>query len=176
MRRTTLILLALCFLSAPAALADNPSPAQVAASAFVQKFYDWYTPVAHQHGKTPSWVVALDKQGAAFDPGLVRALRADGAAQKKVSGDIVGLDFDPFLSSQDPKDKYTVGEATEHDGVYVISVYGVRSGRQNYKPDLVVEVKASKDSFVFTNFRYGADGDLVGTLKTLKDQRAKTKQ
>lgn len=142
----------------------------------MQSFYDWYTPMAHKHSKTPSWILALDKRGADFDPGLSRALREDAEAQRAVSDDIVGLDFDPFLNAQDLGDKYAVGTATEKDGVFLVSVHGVQKGKKAAKPDVVAELKASKGSFVFTNFRYGADGDLVAILKQLADERAHPSQ
>ena len=174
MRRSTLILLALCFLSAPAALADNPSPAQVAASAFVQKFYDWYVPIAlNRNLKEDSSNVAIAKRGALFDPPLLKALKEDVEAARKTPDDIVGLDFDPFLASQDPDDKYVVGEVSEKDGHYLVNVYGIRKGKKREaKPNVVAEVKPAKNSFVFTNFLYGDDGDLVAVLKQLADDRA----
>ena len=165
------MMLALYVLSSSAVFAAGPSPSQSAASDFVQRFYDWYTPLAHKSGQSPSWIVALSTHGAEFDPRLSRALRKDAEAQQRVPDDIVGLDFDPFLSSQDPKDKYAAGDPTENNGVYLVSVYGVRNGKRAAKPDVVAELKPAKGSFLFTNFRYGTDGDLVGTLKLLREQR-----
>ena len=176
MRRAIVILLAVCFLGSSAVFADDLSPQQTAASQFAQRFYDWYTPLAHKHSNTPSWIVALGKRGADFDPGLSRALKEDAEAQRKVSDDIVGLDFDPFLNSQDMDDKYTVGNVTEKDGVFLVSVYGVRKGKRAAKPDVAVELKASKGSFVFTNFRYDSNENLVATLKLLKEQRTQAPQ
>ena len=142
----------------------------------MQQFYDWYTPLARKHSNTPTWLVAVTKQSAQFEPGLVRALKADADAQKKVSDDIVGLDFDPFLGGQDPQDKYTVGDVAENNGVFLVSVYGERNGKRTQKPDVVAVLKASKGSFQFTNFRFGGNDDLLGALKLLKDQRAKSPQ
>src|SRR6266700_2483509 len=87
---------------------------------------------------------------------LLGSFKEDAEAQRKVSDDIVGLDFDPFLNSQDPDDKYTVGDVTESAGVFLVSVYGSRKGKREAKASAVAELKPAKDSFVFTNFRYGA--------------------
>jgi hypothetical protein len=174
MRRAQFLLFTLCLLGSSPVFADDPSRSP--ASEFVQRFYDWYTPLAHKSSKSPSWIVALNKHGADFDPGLSRALKSDAEAQRLVTDDIVGLDFDPFLNSQDPSDKYTVGNVTETDGVFVVSVYGVRHGHRAAKPGVVAELKASNGSFLFTNFRYGADGDLVGILKLLREQRTSAPQ
>ena len=174
MKRTALILFALSLLSASTVWADEA--AQKRASDFVQKFYDWYVPIAHKEGDDPSSDRAIAKRGAVFDPPLLRALMDDAEAQRKSSDDIVGLDFDPFLNAQDFDDKYVVGGVTEKDGVYLVSVYGVRNGKRAAKPDVVAELKAAKGSFQFTNFRYGPDGDLLGILKLLSDQRAHAPQ
>ena len=173
MKRTALILFALSLLSASTVWADEA--AQKRASDFVQKFYDWYVPIAHKSGDDPSSDRAIAKHGAVFDPPLLRALKIDAEAQSK-SPDIVGLDFDPFLNAQDFDDKYVVGNVTENGGVYLVSVYGVRNGKRHAKPDVVAELKPVKGSFQFTNFRYGADGDLLGILKSLADDRAHAPQ
>jgi hypothetical protein len=174
MRRVAFVLLALCLLSAPAARADEAGQKQ--ASKFVQTFYDWYVPIALKPGKVPASDVAIAKRGSVFDAPLLKALKADSEAARNSPGDIVGLDFDPFLSAQDPDDKYVLGGVTETDGVYRVDIYGVRKGKREAKPSVVAEVKPAKNSFVFTNFLYGADGDLVAILKQLADDRANPSQ
>jgi hypothetical protein len=170
MKRAALILLALSFLGVSAAWADEAG--QKRASAFAQKFYDWYGPIALKTTKEPSSDLAIARRGALFDLPLLRALKADAEASRKSSGDIVGLDFDPFLYTQDIEDKYVVGAVTETDGLYRVDVYPVRKGKREKKPSVVAELKPVKDSFVFTNFLYGDEGDLIAVLKQLADDRA----
>ena len=174
MKRAAFILIALSFLSASAAWADEAGQKQ--AVAFVKKFYDWYVPIALKPLKEDSSNVAIAKRGALFDPPLLKALKADAEAQAKTPDDLVGLDFDPFLAAQDPDDKYIVGGVTEKDGLYLVDVYGVRTGKRGAKPSVVAALKPTKDTFVFTNFLYGADGDLVAVLKQLADDRANPSQ
>jgi hypothetical protein len=174
MRRAIVILLGLLLLSASAAWADEAG--QKRAAVFAQKFYDWYVPIALKPGKGDASDVAIAKRGALFDPPLLKALKEDSEAQAKTPDDIVGLDFDPFLNSQDPDDKYVVGAVTESGGLYLVDVYGLRKGKREKKTSVVAELKPVKDSFVFTNFRYGTDGDLVGVLKQLADDRANPSQ
>ncbi len=174
MKRTALILLALALLSAPAAWADEAG--QKRAVDFAKKFYTWYVPIALKPLKEPSSNVAIAKRGSLFDPPLLKALKEDAEASQKSSGDIVGLDFDPFLYAQDLSDKYVVGGATEEGGLYLVDVYGVSKGKRDAKPSVVAELKPAKDSFVFSNFRYGTDGDLVQMLKELADERAHPSQ
>lgn len=174
MKRTIVILLGLVLLGASAAWADPAGQKQ--AAQFVQKFYDWYVPIAFKTTKEPSSNVAIAQRGSLFDPPLLKALKADAEASRKSEGDIVGLDFDPFLYAQDPDHKYVAGEVSESGGLYLVSVYSVRKGKRAAKPDLVAEVRPAKDSFVFSNFLYGTDGDLIAILKQLADDRANPSQ
>jgi hypothetical protein len=171
MKRVTIILLGFLLLSASAAWADPAG--QKRASAFAQKFYDWYGPIALKTTKEPSSNLAIARRGALFDPPLLGALKADAEALRKSSGDIVGLDFDPFLYTQDIEDKYVVGAVTESAGLYRVDVYPVQKGKREKKPSVVAELKPVKDTFVFTNFLYGDEGDLLAVLKQLADDRAK---
>jgi hypothetical protein len=174
MRRAAVILLGLLLLSSSAAWADEAG--QKRAADFIQKFYTWYVPIALKTVKEPSSNVAIAKRGSLFDPPLLKALKEDAEASQKSSGDIVGLDFDPFLYAQDIDHKYVAGEVSESGGLYLVNVYSVRKGKRAAKPDVVAELKPAKDSFVFSNFRYGTDGDLVQMLKDLADDRAHPSQ
>ena len=168
--KRAIVLLGLFLLSAPAAWADPAGQKQ--AVAFVQKFYDWYVPIMLKPLKEPSSNVAIAKRGSLFDPPLLKALKEDAEAARNSPGDIVGLDFDPFVNAQDPDHKYVAGEVSESGGLYLVNVYSVRKGKRVAKPDVVAELKPANDSFVFSNFRYGTDGDLVQMLKQLADDRA----
>ena len=170
MKRTALVLVALALLGAPAAWADEAG--QKRAADFVKKFYSWYVPIVLKPGKGDASDVAIAKRGALFDPPLLKALKEDSEAQAKTPDDIVGLDFDPFLNSQDPDDKYVVAGVTESGGLYRVDVYGLRKGKREKEVSVTAEVKPVKDTFVFTNFLYGTDGDLVAVLKSLADDRA----
>jgi hypothetical protein len=174
MRRATIILLGLILLGASGASADEAGQKQ--ALAFAQKFYDWYVPLANKPLKVPSSDVAIAKRPSLFDPPLLTALKADAEASRNSPGDIVGLDWDPFLYAQDPDHKYVAGDVAESGGLYHVSIYGVRKGKREATPSVVAELKPAKDSFVFTNFLYGTDGDLLGMLKQLADDRAHPSQ
>src|SRR5438552_6849099 len=162
MKRVTIILLGFLLLSVSPGWADPAGQKQ--ATDFVRKFYDWYVPIALKPLKEDSSNVAIARRGALFDPPMLKALKADVEAARNSPGDIVGLDFDPFLNAQDPDDKYVVGGVTETDGLYRVDIYGIRKGKKREaKPNVIAEVKPAKNSFVFTNFLYGTDGDLVGS-------------
>ena len=175
MRRATLILSGLLLLlGSSIAWADEAG--QRRAADFVQKFYAWYVPIALKPLKEASSNVAIAKRGSLFDPPLLKALKEDAEAARNSPGDIVGLDFDPFLNAQDPSRKYVAGEVSESGGLYLVNVYAVSKGKRETKPSVVAEVKPANGSFVFANFGYGTDGDLVGILKGLADDRAHPSQ
>jgi hypothetical protein len=174
MRRAVIIFLGLLLLGSSVAWADEAGQKQ--AKAFTQKFYDWYVPLAFKTTKEPSSDVAIAKRPGLFDAPLLKALKADAEASRNSPGDIVGLDWDPFLYAQDPDHKYVAGDVAEEGGLYHVSVYGVQKGKREKDPSVVAELKPAKDGFVFTNFLYGTDGDLLGMLKQLADDRAKPAQ
>ena len=143
---------------------------------FAQGFYSWYVPEALKTEEAPAWNVALKYKRDVFSATLFQALKEDSDAQAKASGEIVGLDFDPFLNTQDPCDGYVVGTVTSQGAGYRIDVYGVCSGKRDERPDVVAEVARQGGSWVFTNFLYPAiHTDLLGTLKTLREERQKAK-
>jgi hypothetical protein len=141
---------------------SNPS-----ARAFVSQFYNWYVPQALQDRAEPAWHVALKKKSEDFAPPLARLLRADWAAQDKCE-DLVGLDFDPFLNSQDPAQHYEVGEITREGSIYKAAIYSMQAGQRGSKPDVSASLKRSDGRWMFINFYYPDGGDLVTILKAPK--------
>src|SRR5665213_2174367 len=87
------------------------------ARAFVTAFYKWYVPHALKDSTEPTWHIALREKRYSFDSQLLQLLQADSAAQAKCE-DLVGLDFDPFLNSQDPAPRYKVGEIKSEGNSY----------------------------------------------------------
>src|SRR5689334_22156358 len=81
---------------------------------FVQHFYDWYAPIAGKHDFRYAWTLLLKHKKTMFSPQLIESLGNDYEAQNKTEagGEITGIDFDPFLASQDPADHYVVGNIT----------------------------------------------------------------
>jgi hypothetical protein len=73
----------------------------------VQEFYNWYAPIT-LNSRTRAWDLALERRSSVLTRELAQLLRADSAAQAKCK-ELVGLDFDPFLASQDPASHYEVG-------------------------------------------------------------------
>jgi len=156
---------------------DNNGKATEAARAFVQRFYAWYVPVALRAADNlqPAWPVALKDRGPAFSRDLRKALTDDAEAQAKVKGYIVGLDFDPFLNTQDPCDSYEVGAVTHGEGRYLVEIYAVCSGKRSKKPSVIAELARENGSWIFVNFHYPGNGpDLLRNLRLLRKDRQKS--
>jgi hypothetical protein len=90
----------------------NSSDVRKSLQRFVQDFYDWYVPKAFGDHTGPAWDFALKYRKQAFSSELFRALQEDSDAQAKAT-DLVGLDFDPFLNSQDPCEQYEAGDSNQ---------------------------------------------------------------
>jgi len=168
--RIVLYFLLVLVLQASSAHADD---AALAASGreFVQKFYDAYVPQALAENSVPASQFAIDHLSDSFAPELLAALKDDAAAEAKSSDEIVGLDFDPFLNSQDPAERYEVGSVTQQGARYLVEVYPVMSGKRSADPIVVVELAYENGHWLFMNFRYPGDDDLRTVLRLLKASR-----
>lgn len=142
-------------------------------SAFVQQFYDWYTPKALGDNAGPAWELAMRQKRSSFSPQLAHELKEDSAAQSKSHGEVVGLDFDPFLNSQDPLDHYEVGDVVRSGKSYLVNIHGVQSGKKDEKPDVVAELIEKDGHWVFVNFHYPEHKDLITLLRSLRSSRHK---
>jgi hypothetical protein len=137
-------------------VAENrrPSPEEESCRAFVQKFYDWYWNQFADRAADPKFDLhqlhwyddALQLKPAVLSPELVRLIGKDEAASKAAGGDIVNLDFDPFLASQDAQGKYEVQNAVVRGNVCDVTM----KARGNVRPEL----RKSSDGWMFVNFHY----------------------
>jgi hypothetical protein len=138
---------------------------------FVQSFYDWYVAKEQSDGDSEYALVSKYKSQE-FSPEILRQLREDFEAQAKVTGELVGLDFDPFLGDQDRGDRYVVGKITRKSNSYWVEVYRIESGNQGPKPNVFAELILLKDArWLFVNFHYSEDADLLSILKSLREDR-----
>lgn len=154
-------------------------------SQFVQRFYDWYlareNALTKENSQKSADDVALSEKESVFSSELVRALREDSAASKKSPGEVVGLDFDPFLNAQDVPERYMVGKARRKSDHWLVEVFGLWNGKKNSTPDVVPELVLKNGQWVFVNFHYPdskipINENLVSVLKELKKERDKTRK
>lgn len=167
-----------CAAARPSAMAQRASASETkqACRAFVQRFYEWYVPKALHESGVPASDLALKYQRSVFSPDLIRALREDSEAQARAAGAIVGLDFDPFLNTQDPSSHYVVSDVMLSGNRCRADVYGVSSGAKSSKPDVLPELAFENGRWLFVNFHYGKskrsnDENLLSILRTLREGR-----
>ncbi len=176
--RFSVLLLSLLACFVQAQKTDNPvlpkSPA-----AFVRQFYAWYVPrTLSSNNSVPAYEFTLKNKEAIFTPVLLSALKHDFDASAKVRDEIVGLDFDPFLNTQDPCERYEVGKTIQKRDSYLVEVYAICSGKRSEKPDVWPEVVRVNGHWLFGNFHYEHQAkeypesdDLLGILKLLREER-----
>jgi len=140
---------------------------------FVQEFYDGYMPLTTKSNSGPASDLALRDRPQAFDAQLLGRLKEDSEAQAKAKGDLVGLDFDPFLGSQDPCDRYDVVNVTSKEAHYLVDVRGSGGCEKHDQADVTAEVVSTNGMWQFSNFHYPGPPayDLLTILKKLKEDR-----
>jgi hypothetical protein len=165
----------LAILMCPAIMADplngsDTGAAEKSCRAFVQSFYKWYLskPLADR---------AYKEKAGCFSPELLKQLTEDYAASQKVSGEVVGLDFDPFLSTNaEPHAKYVATKVTKKANNYLVQVDGSGGNRADHTR-LLPEVAQKEGKCQFVNFHYAdfksPNDNLVSILKTLREDRRK---
>ena len=176
--RVIKILGALCIVfsvfSAPVhATAPDAASTPNSCQKFVQSYYDWYVSKNKSNFEN-----ALKARPEVFNPALLRRLAADVAAQAKDADNVVGLDFDPVLNSQDPSAHYSAGSAHAKNGHWLVDVYSVNSGKKSTKPDVTPELSCRNGKFQFENFHYSnsdtaADNNLIFALESCQKNREK---
>lgn len=168
MRRAA-ILLASIVLLGPGLL-----PAQtISALDTAREFYTWYVPIAQ---KSDGLAAVLKQRPNALTASLASALKADRAASTKNKDEIVGLDGDPFLDSQDPCERYEVGTAAPGGTRALVPVYSICQGKRSPKPEFTVELLLEKNKWQIANIHFQRGGDLAGLLAQLKKDREKSKK
>ena len=168
-----------CTLALPDTMAAPPGAKMpLSVQAIVQQFYDWYVPASEKDKDMSGVEMALKEKPDAFSPELLKALQDDLAASAKDPDEVVGLDFDPFLNSQDPCEKYQAGKVTREGDTYQVEVFSHCPGEESVKPALIAELKLDKRRWIFVDFIYPADEgtpqeDLLTILKDLDKERQK---
>jgi hypothetical protein len=154
---------------------------------FVQDFYSWYVPkVLKFDDDSPASGRALKERGYVFSPELFKALKEDSDAQARAR-ELVGLDFDAFLDTQDPAARYRLGRIAQKGNTYLVEVFGVYDVRPSDRPDgmpeVIAEVARRNGQWVFTNFlyppvakHYPDSANLLAILKGLKEDRRRSEQ
>lgn len=177
-RRFQALLCALLLLASTRGVLAQTKQADSTASAkrFAQSFYDWYAPLATSDSLDRTGHIASEvataRKPALFSKQLWAALRADFAASAKAKGDPQGIDYDPFLSGQNPCARYQIGSVSHRHNSYFADVYPVCDGALSDTVEVVAELQPISGSWQFVNFRYlRGHTDLLRELRFWRDQR-----
>lgn len=175
MKRAALLLAGLLLLFViPAASAQKRVSETEQVRRFVQGFYDWYGPIlVNEKLKEPAFNVALRERRSYFTARLYRALKLDSDAEKNDnSGDIVGLDADPFGGGQDPYEFYKVGSISRHGSGFWVDVHALANGKVLAKDHIIAVVVKERGNYRFANFHDPeVGGDLLTQLNGLRKDR-----
>ena len=117
----------------------------------------------------------LAAKPALLTPALQRELKEDYDASAKSPDEIVGLDFDPFLNTQDPCERYDVGKVTMHGADRAsVEIFSVCEGKRSPKPDVIADVVFANGRWQFENFEYpDSHENLRSVLKKLEQERSR---
>lgn len=147
----------------------------------MQRFYDRYMKLIQgTHQGTPS-DMEIRRRPALFSRELRQRLAEDMAASSRSKDEIVGLDFDPFLNSQDMADRYVVRKVVRTGQRYRVEVHSITEGKQTATPVVIPELARSGSRWMFVNFHYRnpqnpADkSDLLSILSQLRAERRKNR-
>jgi hypothetical protein len=135
---------------------------------FVQRFYDWYVPIAVKGHTGPASDIALRRRSAVFAPDLYRRLKRESEIEAK--SDDAGLDFDPFLNSQDPSPQFRVIKVDLKANVCLAEVNGFLQGKK--AEEVTPELTFSEGEWMFVNFHY-TQSDLLQLLHSLRRAASK---
>jgi hypothetical protein len=147
---------------------------------FTQDFYNWYLPFLIKNGATVTLNTVIKKKSDLFSGPLLQMLKEDSDAQSKFPGELIGIDWDPFLNTQDPAQKYTVQNTSVlHDNCAAETWSGRTISTKNPKPDIVAILKWIDGNWKFVNFdndpKAKTPSDLISILNRLKESREKQK-
>jgi hypothetical protein len=179
---SALLILVLAISSSMTQAVAAASPSE-SCGKFVQQFYDWYLArekaSMNDKNQESAFEAALSEKAAWFRPELLQALKDDLAASNKSPDEVVGLDFDPFLNSQEEIEHCVVGEVHRKGDRYLVDVFCILEGKKSPKPDVVPELALENGKWVFVNFHYGesdtpVNENLLSILQQLKKDREKT--
>lgn len=163
----------IAILSAVPAHAASPTAGSDADSAkkFVQEFYAWYLREEKKDHKEDLSTFAFKTKPQWFSDALIRGLKEDEAAQARDPGEVVGLDFDPFLNAQDVCEPYKTGQVAAEGARYRVEIFGSCPEPGSTQPDVIAAVEKRNGAWVFVDFYYPGNGDLFSVLAGLKKER-----
>jgi hypothetical protein len=126
------------------------------ARAFVQGFYDWYSgrmlaASKSKSGKGFDFHDGLRAKPDSFSPELKRLLEEDYAASSKCPSEVVGLDWDPFLETQDTPGSYAISKVEKTAQGFRVSIDD-KKARRSDNPVAQADVAFVGGHWTFVDF------------------------
>lgn len=166
--------------SVPATAQSVQNKMESSCRKFTQEFYDWYAPLVQDISPASVSVAQRkirERETEVLSPRLFRALRADNEAQERAKGELVGLDFDPFVGSQDPAEHYEIRKTHLHGNRCSVEIWRSSpndTAAKSDKPDGVAQLINEASRWRFVNFQYPQlNSDLLSTLAELAKERSR---
>src|SRR5262249_33094480 len=122
---------------------------------FVQQFYNWYVSNAQGVHDIDPLNRAMKEKATVFESELLKQLKEDRDAAAKVKNEIVGLDFDPILNTQESVERYTTGDVKLKKDKYLVQVYDTLNGKKSKTAIVIPELAYNNGQWQFVNFHYG---------------------
>ena len=146
-------------------------------SAFTQDFYNWYVSVGHQqHNDKAAAEILVEQKPDVLGGALLKALKEDFEVQRRSEGEIAGIDFDPFLNSQDPSSRFIVENVVVKNGDCLATVRGVESGQkyERVTPELMwVGALWKIENVHYEKSQSAVNENLLSLLTSLRNSRKK---
>jgi hypothetical protein len=137
---------------------------------FLQDFYDWYVPLANVDAPEPAVNNVLRLRPMAIDSTLLRLLKTDSILRVSSPGEVVGIDWDPFLLSQDPCGHYSVGHETGDGNTREFEVVG-NCGAASAKGPFTVTVGKQRGRWVIVTVGDSTGFDIRAGLAASQSDR-----
>jgi hypothetical protein len=141
---------------------------------FVEAFYTWYLPVALRNNSVPASDLALENRPHVFSSELLRQLREESEVQKKAGSNLVGLDADPFFTSDGHGDGFAIEKVTTDGDRCWAEIHIVWDGKKDATTDVTPELLLKAGRWRFVNFYYPSPSNpkalnLLSELKALRE-------
>ena len=117
--------------------------------AFVVDFYDWYA----KPGAMKNIDSALAVRRSSFAPDLAALIDSDKACAVRTRGEC-NLEEDPILASQDPCERYEVGNGLVQGDTVSVMIFGICDGKRGHLPDVIAYVLPHDSGWRFIDFVY----------------------
>ena len=77
--------------------------------------------------------------------------------------------YDPFLNAGDACERYQVGTISTEGRNYQVNIYAICSGIVQENPVVTAELTREGNHWVFVNFRFPDEGDLLTHVREIKE-------